>query len=260
MLKTLKNLDLRNRILLIVLGAALVVCLAMIAVSPARSALVFQSNDYEAEIKQTHIGVTLTENGNDVDPKAQGMGKLLDMDNGWQLYNVASKQVEESMRPGETYRELLSVQNVSSDMDEYVRLTVRKYWAKTDKDTNNQVKDAERDPALIELIFDKESAEHWVRAENECTEEREVFYYKHVLGAGEKAVEPAITGIRVSNDIKNTKESYRDNCLLALFAQVDSVQVNNAADAAKSAWGVDIADLGLDWSGNETNGPEQAEE
>ena len=74
MLKTLKTLDLQTRILLIALSAGLVVCLVMMTVSPARSALVFQSDDYVAEIQQTHIGVTLTENGVDVDPDAKGVG------------------------------------------------------------------------------------------------------------------------------------------------------------------------------------------
>ena len=47
------------------------------------------------------------------------------------------------------------------------------------------------------------------------------------------------------------KQDDYSNCYLALSAQVDSVQVRNAVDAAKSAWGVDVtkfADQGLDWS------------
>ena len=39
MVQTLKNLTLQTRILLIVLAAALVGCVVMMAVSPARSAL-----------------------------------------------------------------------------------------------------------------------------------------------------------------------------------------------------------------------------
>ena len=54
------------------------------------------------------------------------------------------------------------------------------------------------------------------------------------------AAEPAITGIRVSEAIKNVKQDDYSNCYLALSAQVDSVQVRNAVDAAKSAWGVDV--------------------
>ena len=86
---------------------------------------------------------------------------------------------------------------------------------------------------------------------------RALFYYKDVLKAGHSS-EPAVTGIRVSEQItKNVKEDY-SKCWLAISAQVDSVQVNNAADAAKSAWGVDIADLGLDWSAGMTDEPTPA--
>ena len=66
MQRLFKNLSLPSRIALIVCAAALVGCLAMMAVTPARSALVYQSNEYEAEIQQTHIGVALTENGKEV--------------------------------------------------------------------------------------------------------------------------------------------------------------------------------------------------
>lgn len=50
MQRLFKNLSLPSRIALIVCAAALVGCLVMMAVTPARSALVYQSNEYEAEI------------------------------------------------------------------------------------------------------------------------------------------------------------------------------------------------------------------
>lgn len=250
MLKTLKTLDLQTRIMLIALSAGLVVCLVMMTVSPARSALVFQSDDYVAEIQQTHIGVTLTENGVDVDPDAKGVGKLLDQDAGWQIVNASTGAVEEFMAPGQVYREFLSVKNVSADMDEYVRLTVRKYWA-AGEDGEPQ-KSATLDPALIELVLDDEFDENWVRSDAECTDEREVYYYRPVLEKNTAAA-PAVAGIRVSDAIKNVKQDY-SNCYLALSAQVDSVQVNNAAAAAKSAWGVDVQALGLDQWSDETAG------
>lgn len=247
MIQTLKSLNLQTRILLIALVAGFVTCLIMMTVAPARSALVFQSDEYVAEIQQTHIGVTLTENGEDVGDT----GQLLREDQkarDYLLYNEATKKVDEFMQPGQVYREAISVKNVSSDMDEYVRLTVRKYWA--EGENGQPTKSAELDPGLIELVFDEASTGKWVFSEGESNDERLVFYYKTVLPKGEHAAEPAITGIRVSEDIKNVKQDY-SNCYLALSAQVDSVQVRNAVDAAKSAWGVDVtafADQGLDWS------------
>ena len=86
-----------------------------------------------------------------------------------------------------------------------------------------------------------------MRADAECTAEREVYYYKAPLPAGESAEYPAVTGISIDPSIKEAREDY-SNCWLALEAQVDSVQVNNAHDAAKSAWGVDVSELGLNWS------------
>ena len=65
MVQTLKNLPPQTRIVLIVLAAALVGCVAMMAVSPARSALTYFSGEYVAEIQQTHIGVALTEGTGD---------------------------------------------------------------------------------------------------------------------------------------------------------------------------------------------------
>ncbi|WP_304426754.1 hypothetical protein [uncultured Adlercreutzia sp.] len=260
MLKTFQNLTQRQRIALIVLAAAMVGCLAMMAVSPARSALTYFSPEYEAEIAQTHIGVALTENGE----IRSGEGDLLrEEDREYLLFNTATEKTDEYMQPGQEYREALSVKNISEDgaragedvadqgMPEYVRLTVRKYWAEGDEGA--QRKSTALDPSLIELTFDETSATCWVRSDEECTDEREVYYYKTVLNPGESAAQPAITGITVSERIVNTVESY-ENCWLALDAQVDSVQVNNAEAAAVSAWGIDVtkfADQGLDWSGEE---------
>ena len=170
MIQTLKSLDLRTRILLIVLCAALVTCLVMMTVAPARSALVFQSDDYVAEIQQTHIGVTLTENGEDVG----ATGQLLRDDQAareYLLFNESTQKVDEFMRPGQVYRESISVKNVSDDMDEYVRLTVRKYWAEGE----NPTKSTTLDPSLIELVFDDTSAEKWVLSGEESNDGRLVF-------------------------------------------------------------------------------------
>ena len=171
MQRLFKNLSLPSRIALIVCAAALVGCLVMMAVTPARSALVYQSNEYEAEIQQTHIGVALTENGKEV----SGDNDLLKD----QVYLLGG---DDTLKPGKTYPEALAVKNISSDMDEYVRLTVRKYWAigeKQDAQGNDaRVKSALRDPSFIELEFDENSTGSWVYSEEESTPERLVFYYK----------------------------------------------------------------------------------
>lgn len=239
-MQMIKNLSLQAKIALIVLCAVLVGCLAMIAVTPARSALVFQSEEYEAEIQQTHIGVVLTENGKEI----SGDGAL-----------IADPRVllgeDTSLEIGKLYNEELSVRNASGDMDEYVRLTVRKYWAAASEAAQNETpvvsKTDALNPAYITLAYDADSKGDWVFSSEESNDERLVFYYKHVLKAGEDAATPAVTAIGVDESLKNATESYAD-CWLGLAAQVDSVQVNNAPAAAKSAWGVDVEALGLDWT------------
>lgn len=290
MIRSIKNLSLQMKILLIVLVAALVGCLAMMTVIPARAKLEFFSPDYEAEIQQTHIGVVLIEKTGDEaafrtvsgdDQLIQQQDKLLGAD------------VESGIQFDKVYPEALSVKNASDDMAEYVRLTVRKYWAKTPtaslastaattaaeadapsadnaaassepsdnmkkaEELSKAQKTADLNPAYIELAYDGKNEGDWVFSENESTNERLVFYYKHVLPAGEEAASPAVTGIKVlpelRDDPKAAAGAYAD-CYLGLAAQVDSVQVNNAVDAAKSAWGIDVTQFeqyGLDWtSGN----------
>lgn len=236
MVQTLKNLTLQTRILLIVLAAALVGCVVMMAVSPARSALTYFSGEYVAEIQQTHIGVALTENdavvpeGGNLIADSSALLKRPTADN--------PDNVDQFMIPGEVYSERLSVQNRSSDMDEYVRLTVRKYWADADGAKNPLL-----DPALIQLTYDTED---WVLNPEESTDERLVFYYRHLLDAHEAAAAPAVKTIAIDPSVSTATGDF-SQCRVALSAQVDSVQINYADDAAKSAWGVDVDALGLEW-------------
>lgn len=252
MLRTIQNLTQSQRVCLIVLTAALIGCLTMMAAAPARSALTVFSDEYEAGIAQSHIGVALTENGE----IRSGDGDLL-------KDSAAFLGADTHMEAGKVYKEWLSVKNVSEDRanaandaaergtSEYVRLTVRKYWAEGERDA--PVKTFRLDPSLIELVSDEASAAYWVRSDEECTAEREVFYCKTALQPGEAAVQPAVTGIKVNEDIRKAVEDY-SNCWLVIDAQVDSVQVNNAVEAAKSAWGIDVtkfADEGLNWNAEE---------
>ncbi len=213
---------------MMVLAAALLLVLGGVGVVQATQAqLVFYSEDYVAEFAQTHIGVALTEN----DVIVEGDDALL-QDAGALLGGDAQ------MIPGKAYPERLSAVN-TTDMGEYVRLTVRKFWADADGQKNPLL-----DPALIQLGYDDE---HWVLNPAECTDERLVFYYRHLLDGDEAAAGPAVTTIAIDPAVATAPGDFTD-CRVALAAQVDSVQVNYADDAAGSAWGVDMEALGLDWS------------
>lgn len=239
----------RTKILLSVLCAAFVGCLVMVTVPGARAALTFFSDDYVAEIQQTHIGVVLTERTGDEAAAHEVSGEGALISDPKTLLGA-----DDAIVLGQTYTEELSAQNASSDMDEYIRLTVRKYWvtgeeAKGDaRDTRH--KSSKLNPAYIQMGFDENSTGDWVYSPEESTDERLVFYYKHVLHAGEAAATPAVWSIEISPKlatVKNADKLYGD-CWLGLSAQVDSVQTNNAPAAAKSAWGVDVEKLGLDWT------------
>lgn len=210
-----------------VLAAVVLLAVGIAGVVQATQAqLVFISQNYVAEFAQTHIGVALTEN----DVVVEGDDALL-------ADPAAFLAGDAQMVPGKAYAERLSAVN-TTDMGEYVRLTVRKYWADADGAKNPLL-----DPALIQLTYDDE---HWVLNPEECTDERLVFYYRHLLDAHEAAAGPAVTAIAIDPSVSTASGDFTQ-CRVALAAQVDSVQINYADEAAKSAWGVDTDALGLEW-------------
>lgn len=207
----------------------------------ARSALVYTSEEYEAEIQQTHLGVALTENG-EIVSDGSDQGALL---SGFVM-------PEGGLFPGEWYDENISAENISDEgMDEYVRITVNKGWVKGASETPvSKMVDGEEmelNPALIQLTV---NTKDWVVGEDNGT--RMVLYYRYKLKPGDPPAPPAVTDFRISaavDDFKAVGEAFdkANDIHLMLAAQVDSVQTHNAADAAMSAWGVDINALGLDW-------------
>ncbi len=212
---------------MMVLAAAVLLVVGIAGVVQSTQAqLVFMSENYVAEFAQTHIGVALTEN----DVVVEGDDALL-------ADPEALLGGDAQMIPGKAYAERLSAVN-TTDMGEYVRLTVRKYWADADEAKNPLL-----DPALIQLTYDSED---WVLNPEESTDERLVFYYRHLLDAHEAAVAPAVKTIAIDPSVSTTAGDF-SQCRVALSAQVDSVQINYADDAAKSAWGVDVDALGLEW-------------
>lgn len=255
MLRTLRALPLKSQIAVYLLSAGVVLCLVAGATNFARAALEYQSDKYVAEIQQTHIGVALTEQtGAEAEPRVVSGENQLIQD--LALLCGTDEGANPEIAFDTPYDERLSALNVSEDRDEYVRLTVRKYWAEGANPSEAQ-KVSHLNPAHIVLGFDEASTGDWVYSAEESSAERLVFYYKKLLRAGEAAETPAVTTLSVSSDlaeaaaVKGTAEDY-SNCWIALSAQVDSVQSRNAVAAAQSAWGIDVtqfADLGLDWSG-----------
>ena len=128
----------RNRTFL--LFAASAVLLLMSTVGSTRAALTYRSENYEMKFDVSSIGVTLLENGTAVSRRDY-------VDDQWQeesgalLTNLLEEG--ESLTPGRSYEERLSVQN-SGSIDSYVRVTLYRGWTKDGKSM-----DTELSPKLI---------------------------------------------------------------------------------------------------------------
>ena len=123
------------------------------------------------------------------------------------------------------------------------------YWA--DEDGNNAVTVS---PSLIDLNFT--TGNGWVIDESAGSAERTVLYYTNIVPVG--ASTPAFTDTikidaavnnRVTEETVSVKDGYTvittkydyDGKKFVVKAEVNAVQTHNAADAIKSAWGVNVS-------------------
>lgn len=191
------------------------------------------------------IGTSIVENGNVV------ANRDYTSDDSWEgtesgaLFSNMTEEID-NFKLGKRYSYEISVKN-SGDIDTYVRMIIKK----TIQDANGD-KDTTISPELIELEF---SDGDWIIAENQSTPERTVCYYKKILEMG-STTPNLINSIKVDNSIgkisaeklvtdENGYETIEVGYAGAeksfkLDMEVDAVQTHNAADAIKSAWGVDV--------------------
>ena len=238
------------------LFALAVGCLGFSAVGSTRAALTYYSETYSAQIDVQSIGVTLTENG-----VRTGYRDYTHADNEWneatgELLSNTLPEGEE-WQPGRVYQEELAVHN-SGTIEEYVRIKLYKYWL--DEDGNKMT---ELSPSLIDLHL---TGDHWIIDEKATTAkldeaderdgERIVAYYDRVLAPGEDtalfadtiAIDGSIADKVTENIVTDAKGwttvttvyAY-DGAAFILEAEVDAVQTHNAADAIRSAWGVEVS-------------------
>lgn len=215
----------------VALLAVAVILLAGSAIGSTRAALTYFSENYSAQMNTPEIGVTLVENGDKVAADGEE-GKLL-----------ADLQ---DVKLGQKYTEELAVKN-TGDIDQYVRVRIYKSW--TDKEGN---KDTTLSPSYIEL--NTLTGNGWMEDETARTTERSVWYYTSPVKSG-TTTSPLSDTIRIDNAVatKVSEESHEedgkvvttkvyayDGYTFNLTAEVDAVQNHNAADAIKSAWGVDV--------------------
>lgn len=198
------------------------------SIGGARAALTYFSEDYAANIQLHEIGVTLVENGAPVE------GELL----------KGLLGEGEVLKPGTAYREELNVYN-SGVINEYVRVSIHKYWLNPDGEKNGTMS-----PDLIDLNLVNVGSD-WLLDEAASTEERTVLYYSRLLNSQNEtslfADKLTIDG-SVADRVRETRETsgryttittvYEyDGMQFCVEAKVDAVQEHNAQDAIWSAWG-----------------------
>ena len=239
----MKEQTAKRRWPLLIAAVAAGILLLVSTVGGARAALTIKSDEYEAEFSMYHIGITLNEND---EPRVWRNYR----DEAWHVdagsYNKTARLLTgiEEFSFGTTYPEKLTVTN-SGAIDEYVRVTIRRYWL--DKDGN---KLTALKPDMIDLHLTEDSG--WIRDETMDDPERIVLYYTKPLAPGETS--PAITDtLTVSGDVKKAVTQTKtedadghtvvtnvytyDGASFCIDVEADGVQTHNAEDAVSSAWG-----------------------
>lgn len=219
-MKKMKSHSALRTVLLFVLAASL---LAIGSIGTARAVPSIVSEYYSGGVELYDIGVTLMENGKAVGDTLLGsIGKDFHM--------------------GQTYPEALSVTN-SGSIDEYVRVSIYKYWLDKDGEKLTTLS-----PDMIDLNLP--TGNGWVedpvtKALNNA--ERTVLYYTSVVPAGKGTAAfsdtltvnghlPYIVTQTEKDGVITTTYDY-DGVTFQVDVQVDAVQTHNAQAAIKSAWG-----------------------
>jgi len=249
-----------------------------------RAALTYFSNDYVGAFELNHIHVHLVENGTDVchekndiftvhrgnsndgtdadqiaekDQKYRGnLVEYLGYKNDKPYDEAAAYTLGTpgKVEPGRTYKEEISARN-GTKIDEYVRLTVRKYWVKDGK-----AKDTRLDPDLIKLTYGDKAynSSAWKLNKEESTPESETYYLKKVLPSGKDSAllfdsltidkevanlanEKTTTTEKTENGEKVTVITYEydyNGYTFFIEAEVQALQTHNVNDAIGSIWGV----------------------
>ena len=251
--------------------AAAVLLLAGSGITASRAQLTFFSENYDAKLFLNHMQIHLVENGEDVcDGKnnLNGETKVTGELAQHLGYSNTDKEVLGKAEPGEVYKEEICARN-GQDKDEYVRMTVRKYWVKTDKKGNvlkdeegNPVKDTTLSPDLIRLTYGKDNPkakassqynkDAWKINDEETTAESATYYCTTALKSGADSallfdrlmIDGSIATAGKMHESEEdgykvyTYEYTYDGAAFFIEADVQAIQTHNAEDAIHSQWGV----------------------
>lgn len=232
-----------------ILLAAAVLLLGASGIGSGNAALTYFSENYTAQVSMNEIGVTLTETS------ASGTKEISSRDyagsgDQWEetkgaLLEDMLEETDGKLIPGRKYTEALAVTN-SGEIDSYVRVSIYKYWTKEDGSREQELA-----PALIDLDL---TGNGWILDQAASTEERTVLYWPQILPVGAStaafsdtiAIDSSITSkvtteTKTEGGVTTTTTTFNyDGVEFHLEVDVDAVQTHNAADAIKSAWGVDV--------------------
>jgi len=224
-----------------------------------RAALTVFSEQYNSRLELRDIGVSLYENDKSVGQRDYVPYSDYEWDEGGshrlcETLTGLDGEADPTLKIGKKYKEELKVVN-TGNINEYVRVIVRKYWADVDETGKVVRKRADLDPSTIDLNLIKGNG--WIEAasdakENEFSPETTVLYYTNILKPEEETSLFADT-IKIKDDItaKVTEttsvdaEGYTvvtytyeyDGRQFIIEAEVDAVQTHNAQAAILSAWG-----------------------
>ena len=220
------NKILRSPKATVVLFALAAVLLAFGSINAIQAAPRIESADYRAQVELSNINVAVTENGNIV----EGDGALL---------TDFSAEDAEPFKIGKTYDEVLAVRNTQhpsstnegNGIDEYVRVSVYRYW------TDENVKAVDLNPAFIKLNF--LTNDGWTIDKDASTPERTVLYYKDIVpvdGDTNPFADKLTIDSAVATAMDHGEYDY-DNVSFHIKVTADAVQTHNGIEAMISAWG-----------------------
>lgn len=245
------------------------VLLSVGTIGGTQAALSIRSRDYDTSFDMDHIGVALWENGGKVAERT-----FQDVVNGKPI-EPTSKDLtldlgnDAEILIGKQYPFSLQAENTGT-IDEYVRISVWKYWVDKDgnKITDNSylprhiLLDYQSNTDVPERMEDSYNTSAWLRDESAHTDERDIYYYRSVLvpeaftdplfshmSASKYTAKDAIVETSTDNNVTKTVYRYAYNdCSFVVEVVVDVVQTHHAAKAINSAWGTNgtvISQLGI---------------
>ena len=249
----------------------LLASLVMLGVGGAMStkaALTYFSEDYISDFELDHLHVHLIENGVDVCHENNGdetvhgakkyKGNLVEYlgyknDEHYEDAPGYKLGTPGTVEPGKTYKEEISCSN-GQDINQYVRLTVKKYWVKDGK------KNTKLSPDLIKLTYNgKEyNSDLWQVNSAEHTTESDTYYLTKMLPANEASgllfneltIDKSVADkANMTVSEKETKEGSKtvkvvtytydyNDYTFYIEANVQAIQTHNVNDAIESLWGV----------------------